>query len=362
MIDEEKLKASDSFLCPSCSGNMSFDPATQTLKCNFCGYKAEIQKVSQEINEYDLSSFNEQSLPPLNEMKYTIKCEHCGGITHLEQFQTASKCVFCGSNQVISIKDTPGIKPESLIPFKRSKEETIELINKYLKSKWMAPRNLSKSFITDSLQGIYVPFWHYDADTFSPYTALRGDYYYVTRTVGTGKNKRTVTERHTRWTPVAGNYSNFFNDVEVSASGTKNASTFERVFPFNYKGLVVYDKQYLAGFVAEHYAVTLKQGWSTAQRKMQQAISFAIRRQIGGDTISNLSYKTQYSNTKFKHLLLPFWLCVYQYNNKKYSLTINGQTGKISGTSPVSPYKVLVIILSVILLITIFAIVILSQQ
>ena len=52
----------------------------------------------------------------------------------------------------------------------------------------------------DGLQGMYLPYWTYDAQVTSRYTGQRGDHYHVN--VGSGKNRRRV--RKTRWRPAAG--------------------------------------------------------------------------------------------------------------------------------------------------------------
>ncbi len=45
--------------------------------------------------------------------------------------------------------------------------------------------------------------------------------------------------------------------------------------------------------------------------------------------------------------MLPVWILVYLYNNKAFRVIINGQTGKIRGSKPVSKLKVILTILGV---------------
>lgn len=340
-MDDQALKASDSFVCPSCAGALAFDPATQALSCPFCGYKQVVAAEKGEVPEYDFDEHTEENLPQMKDMKYEIKCENCGSISQFDTYQTAHRCAYCGSNHVIEQQEVHGIQPEFMIPFKVSRKKTEDLIRNFLRKKIMAPRGLFKMALIDKITGIYAPYWHYDADTYSPYTAMRGDYYYVTRTVGSGKNRRTVTERRTRWTPVAGTYTNYFDNIEVSASGTNRPTVLNRVFPYNYADLVKYDKEFIAGFVAERYAVNLNQGWHTAQGVIRTRVESGIRRQIGGDTVSNLVYQLNISDKKYKHILLPFWICAFQYGKKTYSISINGQSAKVNGDYPLSVWKVL---------------------
>ena len=339
-MDEQALKQSDSFVCPSCAGALAFNPSTQKLTCQFCGYEQQIAVQKGQPTEYNFDEKTEENLPKMKDMKYEIKCENCGSISQFDKYQTAQRCSYCGSNHVIESQDVHGIQPEFMIPFQVPKQKSEDLLREFLKKKFFAPKNLFQAALIDNIRGIYAPYWHYDADTESPYTAMRGDYYYVTRTVGSGKNRRTVTERRTRWTPVRGTYTNYFDNIEVSASGTSRPQVLNRVFPFNYSGLVRYDKEFIAGFVAERYAVSLNQGWMTAQGIIRTGVEQGIRRQIGGDTVSNLNYSLRINEKKYKHILLPFWICAYQYRGKMFSLSINGQSGKVNGDYPLSPWKV----------------------
>ena len=42
----------------------------------------------------------------------------------------------------------------------------------------------------------------------------------------------------------------------------------------------------------------------------------------------------------YKYVLLPVYVGNTEYKNKKYELLINGQTGKVYGKAPKSPWKV----------------------
>jgi len=77
-----------------------------------------------------------------------------------------------------------------------------------------------------------------------------------------------------------------------------------------------------------------------------------VRRDIGGDHQRITSVATQYTDIKFKHVLLPVWISAYRYRDKVYRFIINGQTGEVSGESPKSWWKVA--LLTVALLVVVF--------
>ncbi len=92
-------------------------------------------------------------------------------------------------------------------------------MNEWLGSLWFAPNGLQDYARKGrKLQGIYVPYWTFDADTKNAYTGERGTVYYETRTVT--RNGKTMTERvqRIRWSYKSGRVKRWFDDVLVLAS------------------------------------------------------------------------------------------------------------------------------------------------
>ena len=42
--------------------------------------------------------------------------------------------------------------------------------------------------------------------------------------------------------------------------------------------------------------------------------------------------------------MLPIWVSSFQYNGKVYQFMVNGQTGKVYGKTPVSVWKVILVV------------------
>ena len=66
---------------------------------------------------------------------------------------------------------------------------------------------------------------------------------------------------------------------------------------------------------------------------------------------------TVYSKITYKYLMLPIWVSSFKYNDKVYQFMVNGQTGKVSGKTPVSAIKVIITILAVLAVLGLFLIV-----
>jgi hypothetical protein len=75
---------------------------------------------------------------------------------------------------------------------------------------------------------------------------------------------------------------------------------------------------------------------------------------IPGDTYRSLEISPTFSGRTFKHILVPLWLLSYTYGAKSYQVLVNGYTGKMDGTYPVSPWKVMAAIAIALLLLLLF--------
>jgi hypothetical protein len=140
--------------------------------------------------------------------------------------------------------------------------------------------------------------------------------------------------------------SRWFDDVLLPAMRSLNTQRLEQLEPWNLQKLVPYDPSYLAGFKAQRYQITVKEGFELAKGKMEPTIRSDIRRDIGGDEQRIHSMSTTYSATTFKHLLLPVWVSSYRFNKKQYQVMVNAQTGEVLGDRPYSVWKISLAVVS----------------
>jgi hypothetical protein len=101
----------------------------------------------------------------------------------------------------------------------------------------------------------------------------------------------------------------------------------------------------MVGWEAEIYSLEVKEGYNKAEDIMMDRLRARANREIGGDTQRNLTINADFYDQSFKHVILPVWLCTYQYNGKPYQFAVNGQTGKIKGQKPISAVKVALLVL-----------------
>lgn len=341
----EVIKDSEQFPCPACGATMRFSPETQGLKCDYCEATVDLDSDDTTIIEYPLSEAEDKANHNWGGQKIILKCQQCGGQTIVDSTTHATNCVFCGSSQVAKTEGEIGIKPESVVPFGITQKEAENRFVKWIKKRFYAPRKLKKELSFENLQGLYIPFFTYDADTSTAYTAKRGDYYYTTRSKTV--NGKVVTERvrHTRWRTVHGVLNRYFDDVLVNASDKVDDKLVGRMGGFDYRTLKHYQPELLAGFSAEKYALSLKEGWDKGREVVDDQIYGGIRSQVGGDEFRLLNKSTNYGEVKFKHILLPLYMASFKYRKRIYQFIVHGESGRVASEYPKSVIKILATLL-----------------
>lgn len=369
MFDEKTAEVNTELKCKNCAAPLRFAPGTKSLTCEHCGAVNNIVDENTEfepIEEFDFESFNTID----DSQKYTIqvlKCNACGASTSYNPTIASANCAFCASPLVVSAGGHAEsvLKPKSLIPFVIDKNKAIESFKKYAGGQFFAPNDFQKITKNNNvMQGMYMPYWSYDADVHTQYIGQRGIDYQTTETYTTTENGRSVVKTRqvtrTHWYYVSGVVDNNFDDVMVIASHSLPAEQANALDPWDGSGLVPYNDSFLAGFKAEMYNINLKDGFEAAKGKMQPIINDTICRDIGGDHQRITRSLSEYSNVKFKHSLLPVWITSIKYKDKVYYFLVNGQSGKVQGQQPYSAIKIALAVLLV--LVIIYGIYVLTQQ
>lgn len=346
--------------CIQCGANLEFAPGADSLKCPYCGCENAIARSAAKIEELDYRTYLQQAAGEKDTHEaHRVKCEKCGAETTMPPNVTSGLCPFCGANMVFSGKSSHLIRPEGLLPFKVSQKQAFEDFRRWIDGLWFAPGDLKQYARSDGkLVGIYIPCWTYDSDTTSLYTGARGVYYYTTETYTTTENGQQVTRtrqvRHVSWTPVSGAVPNRFDDILVVASRSLPKEYADRLQPWDLPNLVPYADEYLSGFRAESYQVSLEQGFDEARQVMADEIAATVRRAIGGDEQRIESVNTQYQKITFKHILLPVWLSAYRFRDNIYRILINARTGEVQGERPYSAWKIAAAILAALIVVIVF--------
>jgi hypothetical protein len=272
----------------------------------------------------------------------------------LEPARQAGNYEFCGSAQLVAYDEArPSLRPESVLPFRVAETEARERIRAWYGKLWLAPSALKKKAATDTVRGVYLPYWTFDARVDAAWTAEAGHYYYTTETYQENGRTGTRQVQHVRWEPAAGRLSHFFDDDLVCASVGVHSALLRGIEPFPAAELKAYDPGYVAGWVVERYQIDLVAAAARAREAMERKVYALCAQQVPGDTFRNLDVRADYSAQTFKHILAPVWLLSYTYGARAFQCVLNGVTGAIRGEYPKSPWKVALLVLAI--LVAVFA-------
>jgi len=340
------------FACPACGGEATWNAAKQRLVCPFCGAESPAkQDAAGAIVEHDLVN----ALRGLGDEtrgwqadKRQVKCRSCNAISVLDPSRQAQNCEFCGSAQLVPYEEAkPAFRPESVLPFRVSEPEARDRIRNWYGRLWLAPSALAKKALTDTVKGIYLPYWTFDARVGAEWTAEAGHYYYTTETFEQDGRMQTRQVQRVRWEPAAGRLQHFFDDDLVCASVGIHPELLRGIEPFPTGELKPYDAGFVAGWIVERYQIDLVAAAQRARDAMDAKLQALCAQQVPGDTFRNLNVRADYSAQTFKHILAPVWLLSYTYGARVFQCAMNGVNGTIRGEYPKSPWKVALLVLAI---------------
>ena len=330
--------------CKGCGGHVEFVPGTSSLKCPSCGLENIIEsmvEIGADAEEIDLETYLENYVKEQESIEvHELKCGSCAAQLQFDEHTVSGKCPYCDSPFVTSKSEIRDVmKPQYILPFAIDDKKATERFRKWVSGLWFAPSDFKKRLqIAEKFKGMYLPFWTYDCDTQSAYTAE------ISKTVTHSAMSReeeddreeSTTERET----VRGKIQHSFNDVVVSGTKSLPANILNTLAPWELEAITHYDERLLKGFCSETYQIDVKEAFNHAKAMMKKGIEGLIKSKHMGMNIEIKSIKTTYSKPSFKHVSLPVWVSSFSYDGKLYQFAVNARTGKVQGQRPVSYMKI----------------------
>src|SRR5215213_4939289 len=200
-----EITAQQKFACPACGAQAEWNPAKQALVCPYCSTvsPAKLAADGATIQENDLAT----ALRNLGDEqrgwkveKTSVKCQSCQAISVFDPARVGQRCDFCGSSALIPLEQIKApIRPESLLEFKVPETQVRDKVRAWYGSRWFAPNALKSRALTDTVHGLYIPYWTFDAQVHAEWTADSGYYYYETESYTDSQGKRQTRQvRRTR--------------------------------------------------------------------------------------------------------------------------------------------------------------------
>jgi len=352
------------FPCAQCGADLEFHIGLQSLRCGFCGHVQQLDVSAEgDVQEQDfhamLSRLREQrqaqneqreaALPTTSAAPQhsEVTCGACSGTVEFYGTLTSTECPWCGNPvqlEGVHQASDDRIPVDGMLPFLIDREKARQNLANWVRSRWFAPSSFLRDGVEGKFQGVFLPYFTFDAMTATAWSGRRGDHYYVT--VGSGKDERR--ERRTSWRAVSGRFQRFFDDICVLAGKGLRRDLIQALEPWPLTQITPFNPQLMAGITARTYDIELDECFVEGKKRMDEAIHADVRQRIGGDEQIVSSVHTHYAGITFKHLLLPAWLMTYRWNNKPWQIFINATTGEVQGERPWSVWKITFAVLAAI--------------
>ena len=355
------------YQCPACTGPLHFAGESGKLECDYCGASfdvaeiealyaekeakaaeaaqkqeeaeaaqraaaAEEQTAAADGSDWDASGLSADWGADAGSMK-AYSCPSCGAELLCDVTTAATSCPYCGNPSVLPGQFTGSLKPDFVLPFKLSKKDAIKALKKHYLKKPLLPSTFSKANHLEEVKGVYVPFWMYDGE------ASGSAQFHATavRTYTSGDYEITETSHY----DVRRAGSIDFEKVPVDASSKMPDDYMDSIEPYDYAELKPFSTAYLPGFLADKYDVSVEDSRERADKRCTGSLVSALERTVSGyTTCIETSRDIRLKRGKVHYALLPVWILNTKWEGKDFLFAMNGQTGKLVGSLPVSTKRV----------------------
>lgn len=338
------------YLCPGCGAYLRFDGGKNKWVCDYCDSEYTKEELEQkgaveeksgyEVTQGDSGDHGEVEFDFSENIRQEEEddqmrayvCPSCGAEIVTDDVTAATFCVFCQNPTVIPQKFSGKYRPSAMIPFETDKKQAQESFLNLCKGKKLLPKGFTSQQRLEKITGVYVPYWLFDCHADFDYHAT-GEIHTVWSDGNFNYTKTDLYHIHR-----AGKMD--FENIPLDASENMQDDLMDALEPFDFSKAKVFDMRYLSGYLAEKYTYEPKDLYE----RMTNRISPGVERKAaeGGrayQMVHSVQCHTKFTSEKQDYLLLPVWMLVSQYKDKKYLFAMNGQTGKIVGQLPVDSGK-----------------------
>ncbi|MCL2301454.1 MAG: hypothetical protein FWC27_15025, partial [Firmicutes bacterium] len=303
-------------ICPTCSGQLRYDPDSQASVCEFCNNSFPIKGTTEANAE-------------------VATCTQCGANLQFDPETQATICPSCGHRIEAPVEEI-SIEPNLIVPFTVSKQKFQETMLDWLASSPSSPPDIFDKIGFESMEAAYLPFKMFKTHVSGYWNASIGydeERRELERDNSGNPYYRTVT--NVRWEPFSSTIDRNFA-FPISASDylkryelpdyNKNSkfNTLWFLNKFSYPNSCDYDTRYTAGFPVVPFACDPKLGRGVIDRKIEAAIEgMAPSRHI-----SNISWDAHTDVIDAYYAYLPFWFSIYTYKESRQVFMLDGSNNQ----------------------------------
>lgn len=300
------------FKCKNCGSNVVYEPGRARMYCPHC----EGEDSEDIVRGGSLT-----------------QCVNCGAPIEVQSYTSSSRCEHCGCYLIFDERVEGVYEPHIILPFRVNKELAVGAMEAEFNRRLFTPSDFMSAKSLEKMVGIYVPFWLYDYNAFYDF-------------VGEGTKVRRWTSGNTEYVEtsyyeVIRKMNVDFDKIPVDASYAMDDGVMDLMEPYSYQMKRDFDAKYMSGFYGEIYNQGAPELEGRAQIKARNSSEELMRQSMQEyNTIKPMRKDLNLQRNGVNYALMPVWQYLYRYRGKTYQFHVNGQTGKVIGTTPVSMGKV----------------------
>lgn len=349
------------YQCPACTGPLHYSAKSGKLECDYCGSSFDVaeiealyarkeaeaaaakqaadakaeaaQAAKDEAAEaaaasggWDTSDLSRDWGAEADGLR-VYSCPSCGAELICDQSTAATACPYCGNPAIVPGQFSGALRPDSILPFRLSKDDAVQALRAHYKGKPFLPRSFTSANHIEQIQGVYVPFWLFDGGTegAASYRASNTNVYEA--------GDYEITETRHYHVVRAGSLA--FEKIPVDASSKMPDDHMDSIEPFDYAQLRPFSTAYLPGYLADKYDVTIDDSRDRADTRCRETLAQALRDTVTGyGACVTEREDIALRRGKVHYALLPVWMLSTKWRGQDFLFAMNGQTGKLVGDLP----------------------------
>ena len=310
--------------CPNCGGNLNFDIASQKLLCDYC---------HTTMDPYVLEETGAGLKTGEDELTMTVfSCPACGAEIASTNLSATGFCTYCGASAVFEKRVRGELRPQKIIPFKKTKDDCKEAYGKALRSNFYALKELKDPAFLDRFVGVYMPYWSFDISA-GPDIKVDGVKTYT-------KGNYTYTDHY----DLSCRADAAYREISYDASAAFDDRIHEAIAPFEEEGMQPFTPGFMAGFYADIADVPSDIYLDDAEAAVGRSVYDELEDKFPGYKLSvpgslDILEKRLNLKTKTSRAMFPVWFLTFRRENRLAYAVVNGQTGKVYADVPVDPVK-----------------------
>ncbi|HQZ34305.1 MAG TPA: hypothetical protein PK020_07755 [Ilumatobacteraceae bacterium] len=348
--------------CPRCGATeIQLRPSVGMLVCLFCRHEWAEARLDETIANGDLTALTgttmgsgAANIDTGAGSLITMKCAGCGAEVVVNTAeQMGARCHWCRHVLTVNEQVANGAVPDAVLPFSITHDAAMAIIREFAgKRRMFADRAFVNGFKPENVFGVYMPYMVVDGNVSADVVGA-GEVQTRRYTRGSGDDEETFydadvyqVQRHVDFT---------VDDLTIEASSERaqmNAkqntnNVINTILPFDTENAVKWNASYLTGFSSEKRNTDVAQ---LGPHLEDQLLSIA-RSQVAS-SLSRYDRGVRWEGervtvhgTRWVAMYLPVWLYSHFQEREGKSMVhyiaVNGRTGEVMGSVPVSTARLL---------------------